>query len=260
MNTDIHKIDQVIQYSLLVAGEEDDYTDRDLGPIHLIKYVYLADLVFAERNSGETFTGTDWQFFKFGPWSQLVHQRIDPALTAISAEKYVFESQYEGKEDWFRWRRTDEDRKRSIERNLPSMVAVKLKGYVHKFGKDTAKLLDHVYLTIPMLNAAPMEFLDFSSDTKEKATQVDLATKKSALSNKKTKKLKERMSALRDLISTTKLPERNLINPVSSPRYDDVYEAGLKWLDEDAGSHLPEGRITVNFSDEVWKSPTRKGG
>jgi hypothetical protein len=44
-----NKIDLLIQYTLLVAGQEDEYLDRQLGPIHLIKYVYLADLVYAER-------------------------------------------------------------------------------------------------------------------------------------------------------------------------------------------------------------------
>ena len=65
-------IDLLLQYALLVAGEEDEHTDRQLGPIHLIKYVYLSDLAFAERNDGKTFTGVNWQFYKFGPWSQAV--------------------------------------------------------------------------------------------------------------------------------------------------------------------------------------------
>lgn len=52
-----NKIDLLIQYAILIAGQEDEYPDRQLGPIHLIKYVYLADLAYAERNGGETFTG-----------------------------------------------------------------------------------------------------------------------------------------------------------------------------------------------------------
>ncbi len=259
MPTDIQKIDQLIQFSLLVAGEEDDYTLRELGPIHLIKYVYLADLAFAERNSGNTFTGVDWQFFKFGPWSQLVHQRIDPALTAISADKKVFESQYEGKEDWYRWQCTDEYRRGSVERKLPIVVISNLKRFIHKFGKDTPALLDHVYLTKPMLNAAPMEFLDFSVGVMEKDRLENTKTKISGLSGKKVKQLKERMLALRAKNITKTKSKPKLVNPVSSPRYDEVYEAGVKWLDEIAGRRPPEGKVTVNFSDEVWKSSARKG-
>ena len=77
------KIDLLIQYAILIAGQEDEYLDRRLGPIHLIKYVYLADLAYAERNCGETFTEIAWQFYKFGPWSQAVNERIKPALAAI---------------------------------------------------------------------------------------------------------------------------------------------------------------------------------
>ena len=53
---DLKKVDKIIQYALAVAANE-DFCNRDLGPIHLVKYVYLADLAYAERNKGETFTG-----------------------------------------------------------------------------------------------------------------------------------------------------------------------------------------------------------
>lgn len=80
---DSSKVDKIIQFALLVAGEEDDFRDRQLGPIHLIKYVYLADLAYAKHHDGETFTGAKWQFYKFGPWAQEVNQRIEPALLYI---------------------------------------------------------------------------------------------------------------------------------------------------------------------------------
>lgn len=81
MPVDTDKIDLIIQFALLAAGDEDDFFDRQLGPIHLIKYVYLADLSFAKRNNGESFTGVDWEFYKFGPWSQQVNERVEPALS-----------------------------------------------------------------------------------------------------------------------------------------------------------------------------------
>lgn len=49
MSFDAAKVDQIIQYSLLCAGEEDNFFDRRFSPIHMIKYVYLADLAYAER-------------------------------------------------------------------------------------------------------------------------------------------------------------------------------------------------------------------
>jgi hypothetical protein len=42
-------------------------------------------------------------FYKFGPWSQAVNERIDPALAAIGANKKTFPSNFDDKNDWFRW-------------------------------------------------------------------------------------------------------------------------------------------------------------
>ena len=86
------KIDLIVQYSLLAAGQEDDFMDRQLGPIHLVKYIYLADLSYAREKGGETFTGLKWKFHKFGPWSAAAHSSIEPALHAINANQKSFPS------------------------------------------------------------------------------------------------------------------------------------------------------------------------
>lgn len=83
---DTGRVDRMIQYALSVAAGE-DFCNRELGPIHLIKYVYLADLAHAERNKGQTFTGTPWRFHHFGPWDMEVYKRIEPACSVIGAEK-----------------------------------------------------------------------------------------------------------------------------------------------------------------------------
>lgn len=44
---DINKVDLLLKYILTAAGQEDS-GHREVGPIHLVKYVYLADLAFAE--------------------------------------------------------------------------------------------------------------------------------------------------------------------------------------------------------------------
>lgn len=36
------RVDAIIKYALSVASQNDNFTERELGPIHLIKYVYLA--------------------------------------------------------------------------------------------------------------------------------------------------------------------------------------------------------------------------
>ena len=138
-------VDLVLQYALLVAGEEDEYIDRQLGPIHLIKYVYLADLAYAKLNDGKIFTGINWQFYKFGPWSQAVNERIKPALLAIGADKQTFPSDYDDKDDWVRWYMRDGQSLQEKERKLPAGITMHLRRDVHKFGKDTPNLLNHVY-------------------------------------------------------------------------------------------------------------------
>jgi hypothetical protein len=261
MSINTSHIDLVIQYSLLVAGDEDDCFDRQLGPIHLIKYVYLADLSYARVNNGQSFTGIDWQFYKFGPWSQAVHVRIEPALNAIHANRKQFPSDFDDKEDWIRWdlhndRLLDEKR-----RTLPSSITMNLKPVIHKFGKDTPSLLDYVYKTKPMLSAAPNERLDLALevDNTPKDSAPSQALRMENLSNKKKKDFQQRIASLRELHQQRKSTAPKLINPVLNPRYDKVYEEGVAWLESQSGEQFSACNITAEFSSDVWQSTTRKG-
>ena len=254
-------VDLVIQYSLLVAGDEDDYFDRQLGPIHIIKYVYLADLSFARLNNGQSFTGIDWQFYKFGPWSQAVHARIEPALNAIHANRKQFSSDYDDKEDWVRWDLHDNRLLEEKRRALPPVIRMDLKRDIHKFGKDTPSLLDYVYKTKPMLSAAPNEHLDLSLvvDNTSKDHECTQPLRMENLSNKKKKDFQQKMTALRELHQQRKSETPKLIKPVTNPRYDDVYKEGVAWLESLPGEQLSSSNISVEFSSDVWKSTTRKG-
>lgn len=151
----------ILQFALLTAGEEDRQHERQLGPIHLLKYVYLADLAFAQRNGGRTFTGANWRFHKFGPWSNAVFEVIDPALRSIGADRRAYRSDY-GDDDWVRYSMRDEQLLAEKRRALPAQIALTLKRNIHRFRSDTPTLLDHVYKTEPMLAAAPSERLNFS--------------------------------------------------------------------------------------------------
>lgn len=260
MSADFSRVDLALQYALLVAGGEDEYFDRRLGPIHLIKYVYLADLFHAQKNGGVTYTGIEWRFHKFGPWSEEVYARIEPALSAINATKKSFPSDYEEDQDWIRWFLRDERLMEDKERQLPASITMRLRPVVREFGKDTPLLLDHVYKTMPMLCAAPGEQLDFSVaqdvSSEEPAPEP---LKMDSLSNKKRKLLEQRLRELRKKYKNRQRKDVSLVNPAPSPRYDDVYFEGLAWLDSLAGPPLSEGKYEVEFSDEVWKSAARKG-
>jgi hypothetical protein len=270
-------VDLLLQYALLVAGENDEVNERALGPIHLIKYVYLGDLAFAPRNAGDTYTGADWRFHKFGPWSQEVYERIHSALAGIGATHRALPSQYEGKEDWIRWTMRDSQLLQDRERALPGAILLRLQPQIRKFGADTPALLDYVYRTPPMLSAAPGEHLDFAVGSRSTViarqtfdhaklsteSSLDIETLDSALAEASTvsrerRSLRYRLSALRDRADRDK-NSRHLVDPVKNPRYDEVYREGVAWLEGLAGEPLPEGVMTVQFDDSVWKSSTRKG-
>jgi len=256
-----NKIGLLIQYIILTAGQEDEYFDRQLGPIHFIKYIYLADLAYAEQNRGETFTGIDWKFYKFGPWSQAVNARIEPALTALGADKKTFPSNFGDKDDWVRWQITDDSLLDDIERELPFSITSRLKRDIHKFGQDTPSLLSYIYRTSPMLLAAPNDLLDFSHLKTSENSRIRLQGNTEPLSKKKGKQLKEKMRDLRSL-SSKKLADKRkvaLVKPPTTPRYDDVYFEGLEWLDTLAGAKITEGEKEAVFSDLIWKSPARRG-
>ncbi|MCZ0954745.1 MAG: hypothetical protein OXQ89_06735 [Rhodospirillaceae bacterium] len=261
MSFDQARTELVLQFALLVAGEEDSPYDRQLGPIHLLKYVYLADLVNVRRNGGEIFTGADWRFHNFGPWSNAIHEVIDPALRKIGAEKLKFASDY-GEDDWVRYSVRDDCLLTEKGRSLPACIAMELRRDVHKFGKDTPALLDYVYKTKPMLSASPNDYLDFSLEVESSTamTQERQQLKIDKLSARKRKQFRERLGKLRKEHQRRKTARPNLLDPVASRRHDDIYEEGIAWLDQLAGPPIESGDRLVEFSGEVWNSPTRKGG
>lgn len=254
---DKKKVWQVLQYALFVAGRSDDRFDRELGPIHLIKYVYLVDLDYAKFNNGQTFTGVDWVFHHFGPWSVDVFQQLDDALAEVGAKKTTFTSDYDGK-DAVRWSVDHEDpRCGSFEQELPLDVRSSVQRHVGKFYNNTTALLHFVYATPPMLMAAPEERLDFSVVVTAKEETKDAHVPfLQRLSKKKKKVFTERMAELRERFARTVVPVESR-PPRMNGRMDSVYEEGAAWLDSLAGDPFPEQGATVHISDDVWKSGAR---
>ena len=255
---DQRKIDLLLQYALTRAAHEDDWRDRELGPIHLLKYAYLADCAYAERHEGQTFTGAAWRFYHFGPWHALVHDRIDPALQEVHAERKTIRGA--GRDDDFvRFSIShDADHLRDrLENELPFGVTQTIANAVHEFGGNTGALLRHVYLTSPMVRAAPGEILVFTVRAAEHRVDPDGET--GHLTAKQRREKKAVLAALREKVRgrlaqgvTATLAE---VSP--PPRYDELFVAGTEWLDVLAGEPVEdiEGELTV--SPEVWKSPTR---
>lgn len=239
-------VDQLIQFAVLHAGRSEDWQRRELGPIHIVKHLYLADLKVAEQD-GKTLTDADWRFHHFGPWSTAVFNRIDPALER--AEKRVFQSQYDS--DATRWKWFDDELYERLQVSLPHRAISAIKRAIRDFGTDTYELLHYVYATPPMLNAKPGDLLRFV--VRESAAPRSLSEirgKKRALTKKQLKRIEAAKAEVsRRLAGNASPPETG---EFVEPRYDEVFEEGTKWLDSLAGSSPEAGQVEVQFDDSVW--------
>lgn len=255
---EVSRIDKAIQFALAVASHADEWKDHELGPIHLLKYVYLADLAYAEHHSGETYTGARWQFYKFGPWCPDVHKRIEPAVQAVRSDTRTFPWQRDGIEgEGIRYKVTDGSLYQKLEQELDSWVVYAIKKAVKEYYASTPELLHHVYETRPMLIAAPNEFLDFRpapvDEEPPQAEETPLTTKQI---KKRKQKLKEAQKRVQEKLAEKRRTEPGRSRYTPTPVYDEVYRNGVAWLDSMAGEPLPsEGEL--NFDDKIWKSRSR---
>lgn len=255
---DQRKIDLLLQYILVRAAQEDEWRDRELGPIHLLKYAYLADSAYAERHEGNTFTGAAWRFYHFGPWSEPVHDRIEPALRQIESERKAI-SGTRHDDDIIRFSILHgADRLRDqLEVELPAGITHTVGHAVHEFGSNTAALLRHVYLTTPMVRAAPGEVLTFLP--RSSSSNGTPQNESPRLTARQRQEKKEVLSRLRETV------RGRLVQQVSTqqvavspaPRYDELFLAGSQWLDALAGEPVENVEGTLTVAPDVWKSPTR---
>lgn len=259
-------IDLIIQYALIVASQEDEFFEKQLGPIHFIKYVYLADMEYAKYNDGQTFTGVPWNFYRFGPWSQEVNAQIDTALKQLDVVEQHMPSNH-CEDDYVRWTLDDSEQPMiaSVKESLPPIIKTAVKKYVHKYKNETATLLHFVYMTLPMLYAAPGENLDFSLMVKPPVpTHIEQRDNENKftpllerLSKSKKATLKSKMDSLKDRFQE-KLKNKKGRSQYR-PKYDKIYEDGVQWLDEIAGLNFPESDTNLKIEDSVWKSKARRG-
>jgi len=257
---DTDKISLVMRWALLEAAQADDWADRKLGPIHLIKYVYLADMDYAKFNGGDTFTGVRWVFHKFGPWSVTVNDQIGTSLPAWGAKRDTFKSKFSD-EDCVRWSIDLEDSLVDEARKLlPVEVRHIVSHYVGLFHGDTASLLHFVYATPPLLNAGPGESLDFGTMVSQpKEPKTDFVPLVERLSKKKKKRLAEGMQELRKRFKEGSAAGACHRTRSVRQEADSVFQEGMAWLESLAGANLPDHPVRASFSDEVWKSAARSG-
>ncbi len=261
---DFERIKLVLKYIALIAGEADEFFQRSLSAIHFIKYTYLADLAHAEKNRGETYSGINWRFHHYGPWSPELSQQIKPTLVEAGAIMSQFPST-KFDNDLVRWRLHDDQLRREIEPQLPVSFKYKLKKQIQELGNDTSGLLHLTYTTRPMLLAAPGEILDFTPverEPKEFQQVAEIPVKELSKTAKKKLELKEEQKnrELKERIQTkleSKKAKKRRSAKYTQPRYDDVYFEGLEWLDSLAGPQIEEQEGELEISDSIWKSPGR---
>ena len=255
------RIDRLIQYALAVAGQL-DFGQRELGPIHLVKYVYVGDFAYSEVHEGDIFTEAPWRFYHFGPWTEEVHARIAPAVEAVEAKHRKFTSaRYEG--EFSRFLLRDERILQRLESELPSVVTSAVKDTVHEFGADTPGLLHHVYQTKPMLNAAPNESLNFEPPTTSEPNSVignaERDDARLSRSDFRRRPVADFGARLRERLHAKRRGRSRRFSATPPPRYDDVFFEGLRALDDLAGGCVDQAEGEVVFSHDIWKSPGRTG-
>jgi hypothetical protein len=261
---DTAKVDLLLKYALAVASQADREYDRRLGKIHLLKYVYLADLAYAEKN-GVSFTNVPWRFYHYGPWDAGVCNRIEPVLESLDAEQFVWESaKYDT--DTVRWSIDSDDVDdliRDLDKQLPFQVTLAIRRAVHEFGNNTSALLHNVYTTAPMLHAAPNQLLDFSTAKASVAAVADESDENDKDPTiKEQRRRREAMIKLKDrfqaALSSSTSGKRKA--PVLKPIYDDVFVNGARQVEALAGPS-PDGISgDATLSEDIWTSEGRKRG
>lgn len=245
-------VEAMVAYALAVAGEADDYRDRELGPIHLLKYLYLGDLAFAEENAARTFSEVPWQFYKFGPWSPELYEHLPRATEGAGAKARRFQSPY--REDAVRWRLPEPTGADELASHLPLSVARAIRESVKTYHNDTYSLLHYVYRTSPMLNAAPGELLVFHArEEPSNKSAMDESAALKTITKTQLKKMKEKVRSL--------LADRRAHRKIISPKieYDADYFEILDLLDREVGEPTEQTTGILEFSTAVWKSEARRG-
>lgn len=249
---DQEKVDLLLKYIMLVA-QENEYGERELGPIHLVKYVYLADLLHAKK-TGRTLTGTRWTFHHYGPWSAEVYHRIQPVMQELQAKEKIL-SNPKFPDDIVRYSLEGQGIDRDLEARLPAYVAVQLKELIQTFGNDTSSLLHYVYRTHPMVKAAPEEELDFREE-QEREEVDDNELDEEIIPKRRLQEL--RAEVRRRLNAKRKEREERYVIPDPPPAYDEIFYRGLQEIeDADREKILPTGNLKAEFSERIWKSKAR---
>jgi hypothetical protein len=193
----------------------------------LHKMVYLLDVYEAEANEGRaSFTGQEWRFAHFGPFSGAVADSIDRLagnrdIIKATGSRVSDDNEYE----MFDLARSATTLK---ELGISTYARLRLGGDLQRFRSDLAGLLDYAYFrTTPMRDASPGNVLAFDACRKRNVADY----KPVAMNTVAPDALKVARQNLKSLASG---PKRRF----NSGPFDETYYRGLEELE---GPGTPTG-------------------
>jgi hypothetical protein len=204
-----------------------------LSTLALVKYLYLADVFYAEETGGKTLTELPWIFYHYGPYCTESYRAIDDALThsIISAKSY--QSKYEEGEE-YKWYSSVDEHEPQLD--VPIHVWASLSKAIATF-EDTRDLMSYVYFeTAPMQQAKERALLDFSYAKKIKPESPIVMN---TLSAKKIKKAQEILHKMREIL--TKKGAVSYAGP--QPVYDESYYKFTETLDDECEAPRLSGKL-----------------
>ena len=261
-------INDLVAFAIAEASRQDD--PIALGPIHLVKYLYLADWAHAKENDGATLTGIPWRFVHFGPYCEGIEKDVELAANRATLGPSKFISKKFEKE-FKRWGSDHDDPAAeeayfALERTIPSAAVRIIKRMVKEFGNDTNPLLHEIYATMPMRLSAPGDLLDFSKAVNEMAVPgqgsgepvpFTLAPHPKDLSKTQQKMRDKELDTYRQRMKNASIrsSEDELIYP--EPVFDEVFFEGVAWLDSQ--DSLPSPMTAVfRIQPDLWHSQIRR--
>lgn len=229
---------KLIQYITWLATEREEV----LSPIRLIKFLYLADLYHARRNSGVTLTGWPWSFVHYGPFCRESLDAIRMAVVEGLIEAIPYVSQFDDEEHLLY--RCSVDSEDTNKLTFPFYVSGPLQGAVKKWAGDTFALLDHVYFeTEPMAAVRPGDLLDFSKAREPKPSKEVSMNK---LSKEKIARGKELVSKIR--ASQSRFQPESFRTGQERPVYDEAYFEAVNYLNESPLDFSIQGEAKIEDS------------
>jgi hypothetical protein len=199
----------------------------DVTKTALVKLLYLAD-VEAVRRGRPRVSSLQWICFKYGPYAF----EIEDTLRQISGKDIDELAGLSTLGRAYRvYRSPDHEETPRVSPEERAIINVVLDRWG---GEDLNKILNYVYFeTEPMLEAKWRQPLNFDS-VRPRKHPVSLAD---YLAQRADPADVQRLSELkREFWARARARDRELVEPIPSPRYDDVFLAGIRATDESDSS------------------------